>query len=303
MPAMRLPLLLPVFVAAASAFASQPASVVELWPGTPPGEVKANGPEQDTSKPGEGLVAGKPLIRLANVTKPELQVFLPPKDKANGTAVVVCPGGGFHILAMDLEGTEVAEWLNSIGVAAIVLKYRVPTGSLEPRWLTPMIDGQRAISMTRSRAAEWGIDPQRIGILGFSAGGHLAARCALGFADRKYPSVDDADKASCRPDFAALIYAAYAYDDKKGTLATDVSVPKDAPPLFFVHAFDDPINPLNTLLLAAEAKRAGVSAEVHVYDAGGHGYGLRPQANLPVTSWPKRCEEWMQRKGWLPRAN
>jgi acetyl esterase/lipase len=300
---MRLLAFLSLFVAALPVFASQPQTVIELWPGQPPGEVKADGPEQDTSKPGEGLVAGKPLIRLANVTKPELQVFLPPKDKATGTAVVVCPGGGFHILAMDLEGTEVAEWLNSIGVAAIVLKYRVPTASLEPRWLTPTIDGQRAISVVRSRAAEWGINPERIGILGFSAGGHLAARCALGFAERKYAATDDADKVSCRPDFAALIYAAYAYDDKAGQLASGVSVPKDAPPFFFVHAFDDKISPLNSLLLAAEAKKSGVSAEVHVYDAGGHGYGLRPQANLPVTSWPKRCEEWMQRKGWLAPAN
>jgi acetyl esterase/lipase len=301
---MRLPLVLVLtaLAPALSAVAASPATVVELWPGPPPGEVKANGPEQDTSKPGEGLVAGKPLIRLANVTKPELQVFLPPKDKANGTAVVICPGGGFHILAMDLEGTEVAEWLNSIGVAAIVLKYRVPTAGLNPRWLTPVIDGQRAISLTRSRASEWGIDPARIGILGFSAGGHLAARCALGFAERKYPAADAADQASCRPDFAALIYAAYAYDDKAGQLAEGVSVPKDAPPLFFVHAFDDPINPLNALLLAAEAKKAGVSTEVHLYDAGGHGYGLRPQEKFPVTSWPRRCEEWMQRRGWISRA-
>jgi acetyl esterase/lipase len=299
---MRFSLLFPV-LAVLPAIASQPTTVIDLWPGTPPGEVKATGPEQDTSKPGEGLVAGKPLIRLANVTKPELQVFLPPKDKATGTAVVVCPGGAFRILAMDLEGTEVAEWLNSIGVAAIVLKYRVPTASIEPRWLTPMIDGQRAISVVRTRSAEWGINPNGIGILGFSAGGHLATRCALGFAERKYSPADDADKASCRPDFAVLIYAAYAYDDKAGQLASGVSVPKDSPPLFFVHAFDDQISPLNSLYLAAEAKKAGVSAEVHVYDAGGHGYGLRPQANLPVTTWPKRCEEWMQRKGWLTRAN
>jgi acetyl esterase/lipase len=299
---MHLSLLLPFF-AVVPAIASQPTTVIDLWPGAPPGEVKATGPEQDTSKPGEGLVAGKPLIRLANVTKPELQVFLPQKDKASGTAVVVCPGGAFRILAIDLEGTEVAEWLNSIGVAAIVLKYRVPTVSLEPRWLTPMIDGQRAISVVRTHASEWGLDPNRIGILGFSAGGNLAARCALGFAERKYSPVDDADKASCRPDFAALIYGAYAYDDKSGQLAPGVSVPKDAPPLFFVHAFDDQVSPLNSLLLAAEAKKAGVSAEVHLYDAGGHGYGLRPQANLPVTTWPKRCEEWMQRRGWLTRGN
>jgi acetyl esterase/lipase len=299
---MRFSLLLPVLFAL-KAFAAEPVTVLDLWPGKPPGEVKADGPEQDKSKPGEGLVAGKPLIRLGNVTKPQLHVFLPPKEKANGTAVVICPGGGFHILAWDLEGTEVAEWLNSIGVAAIVLKYRVPTASLEPRWLTPVMDGQRALSITRTRATEWNIDPNRIGILGFSAGGHLAARCALGFAERKYPAVDDADKASCRPDFAALIYSAYAYDDKAGQLAAGVTVPKDAPQLFFIHAYDDKISPLNSLLLAAEAKKVEVSAEVHVYDTGGHGYGLRPQANLPVTSWPRRCEEWMQRKGWLTRAN
>lgn len=295
-------MLVPV-VLALNAFAAEPIAVLDLWPGQPPGEVKADGPEQDKSKPGEGLVAGKPLIRLGNVTKPQLHAFLPPKEKANGTAVVICPGGGFHILAWDLEGTEVAEWLNSIGVAAIVLKYRVPTASLEPRWLTPVMDGQRALSVTRTRATEWNIDPNRIGILGFSAGGHLAARCALEFAERKYSVVDDSDKASCRPDFAALIYAAYAYDDKAGQLAQGVTVPKDAPPLFFIHAYDDKISPLNSLLLAAAAKKAEVSAEVHVYDTGGHGYGLRPQANLPVTSWPKRCEEWMQRKGWLTRAN
>jgi acetyl esterase/lipase len=299
---MRFSLLVPVILAC-NAFGAEPIAVLDLWPGQPPGEVKADGPEVDKSKPGEGLVAGKPLIRLGNVTKPQLHVFLPPKEKANGTAVVICPGGGFNILAWDLEGTEVAEWLNSIGVAAVVLKYRVPTGALNPRWLTPVMDGQRAMSVVRSRAAEWNIKADRIGILGFSAGGHLAARCALGFAERKYEVVDEADKTSCRPDFAALIYAAYAYDDKAKQLASDVMVPKDAPPLFFVHAYDDPISPQNCLLLASEAKKAGVSAEVHLYDAGGHGYGLRPQANLPVTSWPKRCEEWMQRNGWLAISN
>lgn len=298
---MRFPTLLLAIAAlyANSLQAIESSSVIDLWPGEAPGEVKANGPEADTSKPNEGLVAGKPLIRLGNVTKAQIHVFLPPKEKANGTAVVVCPGGGFHILAWDLEGTEVAEWLNSIGVAAIVLKYRVPTAALKPSWLTPVMDGQRALSLVRSHAQEWGINANRIGILGFSAGGHLAARCALEFADRKYSAVDDADKLSCRPDFAVLTYAAYAYDSKTGQLAEDVKVPKETPPLFFVHAYDDPVSPLNSLLLAAEAKKAGIPAEVHLYDTGGHGYGLRPQAQFPVTSWPKRCEEWMQRNGWL----
>src|SRR4051812_31965476 len=135
---------------ATTALAIEPTKVIDLWPGQAPGEVKVDGPERDTSEPGKGLVAGKPLIRLGNVTKPQIQVFLPPKEKANGTAVVICPGGGFTILAMDLEGTEVAEWLNSIGVAAVVLKYRVPTSGLENKWLTPMMDGQRAVGLVRS---------------------------------------------------------------------------------------------------------------------------------------------------------
>ncbi len=283
------------------AFAAEPAQVLDLWPGTPPGEMNASGEEKNTSEPGKGLVAGRELIRLGNVTKPQLHVFLPPKDKANGTCVVVCPGGGFNILAWDLEGTEVADWLNSIGVAAAVLKYRVPTAKFEPKWLGPQMDGQRAISLVRSRAGEWGLDPARIGVLGFSAGGCLTVRLALEFSKRTYAPIDDIDKASCRPDFAAPIYGAYSYDDKTGKLRDDVIVPKDAPPLFFVHAWDDRIDPRNSLLLAAAAKAVGVPAEVHLYDTGGHGYGLRYVKEQPVTTWPARCAEWMGRNGWLTR--
>jgi acetyl esterase/lipase len=290
-------LCLPPFLAALSAHANP--TVLDLWPGPPPGEVKAQGDERDTSRPGEKLVAGRPVIRLGHVTRPQLHVHLPTADKATGTGVIIAPGGGFHILAWDLEGTEVAEWFQSLGVAAFVLKYRVPTASLDPRWKTPVIDGQRAISVVRSRAAEWGVHPERIGILGFSAGGHLASRCALGFAERHYAAVDSHDQASCRPNFAALIYSAYAFDEKEGRLRPDVVVPKDAPPLFFAHTFDDGVRVENALLLAAEAKKAGVPAELHVYDVGGHGYGLRPRAGFPVSTWPARCEEWMARNGWL----
>jgi acetyl esterase/lipase len=281
--------------------APEPAQIIDLWPGKPPGEISATGPEADTSKPGVGLVAGRELIRLGNVTKPQIHVFPAPKDKANGTCVVVSPGGGFNILAWDLEGTEVAEWLNSIGVSAVVLKYRVPSAKQEPKWLGPQMDGQRAISLVRSHAQEWGIDPARIGVLGFSAGGHLTVRLALEFSKRVYEPVDDADKASCRPDFAVPIYAAYSFDDKAGKLRDDVVVPKDTPPLFFVHAWDDKIDPRNSLLLAAAAKSAGIPCEVHVYDTGGHGYGLRPVADKPVTTWPARCAEWMGRNGWLTK--
>lgn len=290
-----------VLALSAAAAAAEPAHVIDLWPGTPPGEFRADGPEKNMSKPGEGLVAGRELIRLGNVSKPQLHLFLPPGEKANGACVVVCPGGGFNILAWDLEGTEVAEWLNSIGVAAAVLKYRVPTAKLEPKWLVPQMDGQRAIRLIRGRAGEWGVDPARIGVLGFSAGGHLTVRLALEFARRVCPPIDEIDNVSCRPDFAAPIYAAYSYDDKTGRLRDDVIVPKDAPPMFFVHAWDDRIDPRNDLLLAAAAKAAGVPCELHIYDTGGHGYGLRPQAGKPVTTWPARCAEWMARNGWLTR--
>ena len=234
---------------------------------------------------------------------PQLHVFLPPKDKANGTCVVVCPGGGFNILAWDLEGTEVAEWLNSIGVAAAVLKYRVPTGKLEPNWLGPQMDGAardqpraqpRGGVEARSRAhrrawlfRRWHTSPIRLG-----------AR----ISKRAYEPIDDIDTVSCRPDFAAPIYAAYAYDDKAGKLRDDVIVPKDAPPFFFVHAWDDKIDPRNSLLLGAAVKAAGVPCEVHVYDTGGHGYG----AAAAVRKSPSRpgrpaVREWMDRNGWLTK--
>lgn len=287
--------------AAVFASAREADEIINIWPGTPPGEVKPNGEERNVSRPGEGEKAGRPVIRLADVSKPQIHLFRAPREKANGTCVVVAPGGGFNILAWNLEGTEVADWLNSIGVTAAVLKYRVPTAKLDPKWLGPQMDGQRAISLVRSRAAEWGINPGRIGVLGFSAGGHLTIRLALEFSKRTYTPLDEIDKVSCRPDFAAPIYAAYAYDDKSGRLREDLVVPRDAPPFFFTHAWDDRIDPRNSLLLAAALKNAGASSEVHVYDAGGHGYGLRHVAELPVTTWPARCADWMGRNGWLKK--
>ena len=183
-----------------------------LWGTNIPGQIKSDGVETDITKPGEGLVMGKRVARIANVTVPGMAVYAPPTSKQNGAAVVVCPGGGFSILAMDLEGTEVATWLNSIGVTAIVLKYRVPTGSFDPNWLGPTMDAQRAISMARKNAKEWGIDPTRIGVLGFSAGGKTAAMAALACGKRLYAPQDDVDAAPCNADFGVLVYPAYLVD-------------------------------------------------------------------------------------------
>lgn len=265
----------------------------DLWPGKPPGETTELPPEADTTKPDANKVAGRRVIRLGNVSTPTMTVYRPKADIDTGAAVIVCPGGGHHILAYDLEGTEVAEWLNTIGVTGVVLKYRVPFREPEKRYRAAVQDAQRAMSLLRSQAAEWGIDPERIGICGFSAGGETAALTALFGNDRTYEAVDKIDEVACRPDFAVLIYPAYLADKDEAKLRDYIKVTKDTPPMFFAHAADDRVTPLSSVLLFAELKRAGVSGELHVYSTGGHGYGLR-KTDLPVTNWPERCEQWMR---------
>jgi acetyl esterase/lipase len=278
--------------------------IINLWPGTPPGsQATTSGPEQDQTKPEDRLIAGRRIIKLGNVSTPQLHVFLPPSDKATGAAVVVCPGGGFNILAWDLEGTEVAEWLNSLGVAAAVLKYRVPTRNHADRLQAPVMDAQRAISLTRSKAGAWRLDPQRIGILGFSAGGATAGLACTQNGKRLYDPLDDADSAACRPDFGVLIYPGALWDDATGKLRDDVVVSGETPPMFFAHAFDDRVSCENSVALFLALKRAGVASELHVYDRGGHGYGLRPVPEQPVTSWTQRCADWLGARGVLARGS
>lgn len=283
----------------------EPVAVMPLWSGKLVGpEPTVTGPEADQSKPGEGMTGGKAVIRLGNVSKPELHVFLPAASKRTGTAVVVCPGGGYNILAWNLEGTEVAQWLNEQGVAAIVLKYRVPTGKLNPSWLGPTMDAQRALRLARANAAKWGLDPGRIGVLGFSAGGKTAGMAALQNGKALYEATDDTDSLSCRPDFAALIYPAYFCDSSlqlQPELA--VMVNKELPPFFFAHAADDPVTCQSSVQLFAALQKAKVPAGLHIWESGGHGYGLRPQKDKPIpTEWPKRCEEWLRQRGLLKRA-
>lgn len=286
-----------------SLFAAEPI-VIDLWPGQAPGEAsrKPLPAEADQTKPTDNLIAGRRIIKLGNVSKPTLAIYRPEAGKETGAAVVICPGGGHHILAYDLEGTEVAEWLNTFGVTGIVLKYRVPARDPERRWHAAVQDAQRAMSVVRHRASEWGIDPGRIGICGFSAGGETAGRAAILLDQRQYDPADAADKVSSRPDFALLIYPAY-FANKEGTkLRDDLVVTKEVPPTFFVHAFDDPVTAQSTLLLAAELKRVGGSAEVHVFASGGHGYGLRP-TDQPVTRWPALAEAWMRNRKLLAPAS
>jgi acetyl esterase/lipase len=271
--------------------------VVAVWPGRAPGESKPIGPEKFLEqKPGD-----KPVKRLTDVSLPTLTVYRPAKDKDTGAAVVICPGGGYHILAWDLEGEEVAAWLNTLGVTGIVLKYRVPRRPDQPKDkppIGPLQDAQRALSLVRSKAADWGLDPKRLGILGFSAGGHLTAAAATHFDQRTYEPIDAIDQVSCRPDFAVLVYPAYLVGPDKSQLAADLHVRKECPPMFFVHAGDDGVPAENSVVMYLALKRAGVPAELHVYASGGHGFGLRPSQH-PCSTWPQRCADWLRNQGVL----
>lgn len=292
----RLLLSLVVVGWALSASAAEPV-VLNLWPGKPPGETKELPPEADTTKDTDRLIAGRRIIKLGNVSTPQLAVYRAPKAKDTGASMIICPGGGHNILAYDLEGTEVAEWLNGFGVTGIVLKYRVPFRDPNDRAHAAVQDGQRAVSLVRFKAAEWGLDPERIGLLGFSAGGQVAGLVSILGEKRQYEAADDTDRISSRPNFAVLIYPGGFADPNAPQLLESVKVTKAAPPMFLVHAFDDNVTPLHSLLMAMELKKVGVPAEVHVYSKGGHGYGLRHVDGQPVTDWPKACEAWLKASG------
>jgi acetyl esterase/lipase len=272
---------------------------IPLWPKTAPGEKGDIGPERDTTEKNAALVGERRVIRLGNVSVPTLTVYRPSKVKDTGAAVLVFPGGGYSILALDLEGTEACEWLNSIGVTGILVKYRVPARAGQAKWAAPLQDAQRALGMVRKRAAELRFDPKRIGVLGFSAGGHLAAAVSTNFDRRTYDAVDEADAVLCRPDFSLLIYPAYLTVKEDGDkVAPELKVTGETPPTFLVQAEDDGVRVENSLFYYAALRNAHVPAEMHLYPAGGHGYGLRPSANL-VTTWPKRAEEWLRSLGVL----
>ena len=271
-----------------------------VWPDKVPGEKGDIGPEADTTKPGQdGPNPERYVIRQGNVSHPTLTVYHPPKDKDTGAVVLVCPGGGYSILAMNLEGSEVCQWLNSVGVTAILLKYRVPSRAGLEKHTAALQDAQRAIGVIRYRAKEWGVDPRRVGILGFSAGGHLAAAASTNYETRTYPEIDAADKESCRPDFTVLIYPAYLTDNTdRSRLAPEIKVNVNTPPAFIAMTPDDPVHVENAFTYATALQNAKVPLEIHVYPKGGHGYGLRPSPNM-VSHWPARAAEWMQAQGWL----
>lgn len=276
-----------------------PLPAVKLWPSNVPGETQQLDPETNVSKPGEGLVGGRTVIRLANVSQPSLTVYSPPAHRNTGAAILVCPGGGYNILANDLEGSEVCEWLNEIGVTGVLLKYRVPRREGREKHDAPLQDASRAIRLTRQHASEWGIDPDRIGVLGFSAGGHLATVLSNHGDASIYDAVDEADQLSSRPNFSVLIYPAYLLKEKESSeLAPELTISKETPSTFIAITADDPVGVEGALYYSLALKKAGVPVEIHVYPSGGHGYGLRPTTN-PVTRWPDRATDWMRAQGLL----
>jgi len=263
-----------------------------LWPGAAPGAPANLPPEVDTTTAKDNLIAGRPLIRLGNVSVPTLTVY-EPKGAKSGAAVVVFPGGGYQILAIDLEGTEVCDWLNAAGVTCVLVKYRVPNTGPYPKSAAALQDAQRAVGLVRAHAAEWGIDPKRVGVLGFSAGGHLSAAVSTHFDKRLYDVVDAADELSCRPDFAVVVYPGYlALDEQNMATNAEIRPTADTPPTFIVQAEDDPVHVENATNYFLQLKQANVPAELHIYAEGGHGYGLR-STTLPVTHWPQLVESWL----------
>jgi acetyl esterase/lipase len=279
---------------------------VPIWPGPVPDARPYSGPEVFATDTTE-LVAGKPWVYSGNVSQPTMTVYSP-AGKNTGAAVIVFPGGGYQILAMDLEGTEICDWLTSEGITAVLLKYRVPgedklpKSGAYPHSPEALEDAQRTLGLVRFHAAEWHIDPHKIGVIGFSAGGHLVAATSTLFGKRLYPEVDAADKESCRPDFAIALYPGHMMENTSKDFELNPAVPVtgNTSPTFLVQAEDDPVDEVNNSLVYYIAlKKAGVPVEMHLYAHGGHAFGLR-RTKFPITEWPALAEEWLGTIGVIP---
>jgi acetyl esterase/lipase len=282
------------------ALTMKPAVELKLWHGVAPGE-KAGVIGDEKAEPGKETM---PIIRVQNVTEPTLAVYQPDSGKATGTCVVIFPGGGYNILAYNHEGTEIAHWLNSIGVTAVVVKYRVPRRTGQPKHLAPLQDAQRAIRLVRHNAETWKINAQKIGVLGFSAGAHLTLMTATNCNEKVYEPADDADQLSAKPDFAAPIYLAYALGEKADQKRTDIPleenirITKDTPPMFLSICDDDPVGSMGSVQLYMKLRENGISCELHVFAKGGHGYGIRTD-RVPAAGWNRLCEDWLKQLKFL----
>jgi acetyl esterase/lipase len=299
---MKSPILLALAIfASASLHAAppKPDRVWRLWEGKAPGDFTVPGPETVTEpKPTDKL----PIQRLTNVADPRLEFYEPAKEKKNGGVVIIVPGGGFGILASEHEGSELAVWFRDRGFVGAVLQHRCPTNKLPKMWEFPAQDTQRAISLVRSKAAELGVQADRVGLFGFSAGGQVALIAATNDEARLYPAADAVDKVSCRPDFLMLCYAWKILADNSLTeLKPEIKITDKTPPTFLAQANDDKGSLAEGSALAFLAlRKANVPAEIHVYSTGGHGFGLRPNATQAPGDWTGRLELWLKARKLLP---
>lgn len=279
-----------------------PAGLVTMpiWPSTPPGATANLPPEVNENASGERKIEGHSVIYLGNVSTPTITVY-PPKGKNTGAAIVVFPGGAYRILAIDLEGTEVCDWLTQIGVNCVLLKYRVPNSGPYPKSSAALQDAQRAVGLVRQHAADWGIDPHRVGVLGFSAGGHLTAAISTHYDKRLYDPIDAADQQSCRPDFAVVLYPGYtSIADRNFAANPDINPTADTPPTFILQAENDyQAHVESSTVYFLQLKNAKVPAELHIYAEGGHGFGLR-SGDLPILGWSRLVETWLHTIKMLP---
>ncbi|HEY7391583.1 MAG TPA: alpha/beta hydrolase [Bryobacteraceae bacterium] len=276
---------------------------IPIWPGNPPDAEFGPPANTETTEAGDSLVAGRPWLDVQNVSRPTMTVYSP-EGKNTGVAVVVFPGGGYEDLAIDFEGTEVCDWLTPKGITCVLLKYRVPHSGpqydtkcqcqVNPKAPMALQDAQRTLGLIRFHAAEYHIDSHKVGVLGFSAGGHLVADISTHFERRAYPAIDAADKESCRPDFAVALYPGHLV-----TGIRDIPVTRQTPPTFLLHAENDPVDTVNNSLVYYTAlKNAGVPVEMHLYAEGGHAFGLR-RTHDPITRWPELVEAWLQTIGMI----
>lgn len=296
------------FCALSPTIADNKPQVIHLWPGKAPEEVGDIGPESSRLSPKftrKEVEVTEPTRMLSNVSKPTITIYRPAKDKDTGTAMLICPGGGYWNLFWELEGEEVAAWLNKQGITGIILKYRVPRRpddiKGEPA-RRPLQDAQRAIRLVRSKAKEWGINPKRIGMVGFSAGGHLAIATATSFDKQTYKPIDDLDKISSRPDFAISVYSGYLKAKDKYDLSPGLRIPKGTPPIFLAHGDADIISdPAHSVVMYLALKRASIPAELHIYANAAHDFGVRA-SDQPCSTWTESCVRWLRKVEMLGRS-
>jgi acetyl esterase/lipase len=279
-----------LLTAAAAAALPESGFKVQVWPELAPGETSDAEGEAQPRRPGED----PPVTRVVGIRRPTLDVFLP--EKPNGQAILILPGGGFSKVVPDKEGSEAAPWLNSLGIATFVLRYRTSevTPKGEPAWKRPLQDAQRSLRLIRANADKWHIDPTRVGVLGFSAGGQVGSILHTAEEAAAYEAIDPVDRLSCKPAFSLLIYPWQIYNASTDSLLPEIQITKTTPQAFIVHTHDDRSSSLGAVLLYAGLKKQNIPAELHVYVNGGHGYGMRPVEGSQIGSWPDRATEWLK---------